>query len=118
MKRKQKQFTQEQIQLLLESPYIVQVYSSSIKYSDEFKQLAIDKYNQGFAPVQIFADAGLNIELIGQKNSFNLIKKWLNNPPKSLSNLTLEEQVQELQARNAYLEAELEFVKKLRALEE
>jgi transposase len=116
MKRKQKQFTQDQIQLLLKSPYIRHVYSNRIKYADEFKKIAIDKYIQGFAPVQIFAEAGLNLQLIGQKNAFNLIKKWLNKPPKSALNLTLEEQVKELQAKNAYLEAELEFIKKLRAL--
>ena len=54
MKRKQKHFTQDQIQLLLKSPYVLHVYSSSIKYADEFKKIAIDKYIQGFAPVQIF----------------------------------------------------------------
>lgn len=118
MKRKQKLFTQEQIQLLLKSQYIVQVYPSSIKYADEFKLLAINKYQQGFTPVQIFVDAQLDLELIGRKNAFNLIKKWLKNPPKQSSNLTPEEQLKELQAKNAYLEAELDFLKKLRALEE
>ena len=65
--RKQKKFTQEQIEELLKSPFIEKVHSNHLEYSIEFKQLAVTQYLQGKTPVEIFVNAGLNLELIGEK---------------------------------------------------
>ena len=73
--RKQKNFTEEQKCKLLKSPFVEKVYSNHIVYSIEFKQIAISKYKQGVIPVKIFIDADLDLELIGKKNAFNLIRK-------------------------------------------
>lgn len=67
--RKQKNFTEEQKNKLLKSPYIEKVYSNHIVYSSEFKQLAITKYEKGCIPVQIFLETDLDLELIGKKNA-------------------------------------------------
>ena len=75
--RKQKQFTEEQKLQLLKSPYIEKVHSNHLEYTLEFKQLAITQYLQGKTPVEIFVNAHLDLEIIGRKNAFNLIKKCL-----------------------------------------
>ena len=114
MQRKQKHFTQQQKEQLLKSPYIEKVYSNHIKYSIEFKQMAVEQYIQGQTPIQIFVNANLNLDLIGSKNTFNLIKKWLKEKDKLPKFKTLEQEVVELRARVKYLEAVIDAVKKLR----
>lgn len=114
--RKQKQFTENQKQELLKSPYIQKVHSNHLEYSIEFKQMAVRQYLQGKTPVEIFINANLNLELIGRKNAFNLIKKWLNEKEKLPDFKTLEQEVIELRARNKYLEEVLYATKKLKGL--
>ena len=114
MQRKQKHFTQQQKEQLLKSPYIEKVHSNHIDYSIEFKQMAVEQYIQGQTPIQIFVNANLNLDLIGSKNTFNLIKKWLKEKDKLPKFKTLEQEVVELRARVKYLEAVIDAVKKLR----
>lgn len=114
MQRKQKHFTQKQKEQLLKSPYIEKVYSNHIKYSIEFKQMAVEQYIQGQTPIQIFVNANLNLDLIGSKNTFNLITKWLKEKDKLPKFKTLEQEVIELRAKVKYLEAVVDAVKKLR----
>ena len=102
--RKQKQFTEEEKLQLLKSPYIEKVHSNHLEYTLEFKQLAITQYLQGKTPVEIFVNAHLDLEIIGRKNAFNLIKKWLKEKYKLPKFKTLEDEVKELRARNQYLE--------------
>ena len=101
---------------MLKSPFIEKVHSNHLEYSIEFKQLAVTQYLQGKTPVEIFVNAGLNLELIGRKNSFNLIKKWLNEKEKLPKFKSLEQEVKELRARNKYLEEVLYATKKLNGL--
>ena len=118
MKRKQKQFTEEQKKELLKSPYIEKVYSNHIEYSVEFKQMAVEQYLKGHTPIQIFVNANLNLELIGSKNAFNLIKKWLKGKDKLPKFKSIEQEVIELRAKVKYLEAVIEAEKKLNGLED
>lgn len=114
--RKQKNFTEEQKCKLLKSPFVEKVYSNHIVYSIEFKQIAISKYKQGVIPVKIFIDADLDLELIGKKNAFNLIKKWLKESDKLPKFKSLEQEVKELRERNSYLEEMLYATKKFQEL--
>lgn len=116
--RKQKQFTEEQKLRLLNSPFIERVLSNHLEYSVEFKQLAVTQYLQGKTPVEIFVSANLDLELIGRKNAFNLIKKWLKEKNKLPKFKTLEDEVKELRVRNQYLEEVLYATKKLYGLED
>ena len=116
--RKQKQFTEEQKLQLLKSPFIERVLSNHLEYSVEFKQMAVTQYLQGKTPVEIFVNANLDLELIGRKNAFNLIKKWLNEKEKFPKFKSLEDEVKELRARNQYLEEVLYATKKLYGLED
>jgi hypothetical protein len=113
MKRKQKCLTQEQIQELLNSKYVEKVFNNRIIYTNEFKNMALIQYRNGLPPVEIFINAGLNLELIGRKNAVNLILKWNNEGIKTDAQLSLEKQLEYLQAENAYLKAENEYLKKL-----
>lgn len=116
--RKQKQFTEEQKLKLLASPFIEKVLSNRLEYSIEFKQLAVSQYLQGKTPVEIFVNANLDLNIIGRKNAFNLIKKWLKAKNKLPKFKSLEEEVKELRARNQYLEEVLYATKKLYGLED
>lgn len=116
--RKQKHFTQEQKEQLLKSPYIERVLSNHLEYSIEFKQMAVTQYLQGKTPVEIFVNANLDLNLIGRKNAFNLIKKWLKAKNKLPKFKSLEDEVKELRARNQYLEEVLYATKKLYGLED
>ena len=116
--RKQKQFTEEQKLQLLASPFIERVLSNHLEYTLEFKQMAVTQYLQGKTPVEIFVNANLDLEIIGRKNAFNLIKKWLREKNKLPKFKTLEEEVKELRARNKYLEEVLYATKKLYRLED
>lgn len=111
MKRKQKQFTESQKLELLKSPYIQNVYSNHLKYSVEFKQMAVEQYLGGQTPIQIFVNANLNLDLIGTKNAFNLIKKWIKEKEKLPKFKSLEQEVIELRAKVKYLEEVLEAEK-------
>lgn len=116
--RKQKQFSEEQRQKLLKSPFINRVLSNHLEYTIEFKQMAVTQYLQGKTPVEIFINADLDLELIGRKNAFNLIKKWLKQKSKLPKFKSLEDEVKELRARNQYLEEVLYATKKLYGLED
>ena len=85
-------------------------------YSTEFKQMVVKQYLNGQTPIQIFVNANLNLELIGSKNAFNLIKKWLNEKEKLPKYKSLEQEVVELRAKVKYLEAILDAEKKLNGL--
>ena len=113
MKRKQKCLTDEQIKELLNSKYVEKVFNNRIIYTNEFKNMALLQYRNGLPPVEIFINAGLNLELIGRKNAVNLILKWNNEGIKTDAQLSLEKQLEYLQAENAYLKAENEYLKKL-----
>ena len=116
--RKQKQFTEEQKQQLLASPYIERVLSNHLEYTIEFKQMAVTQYLQGKTPVEIFVNANLDLNIIGRKNAFKLIKKWQKEKNKLPKFKTLEDEVKELRARNKYLEEVLYATKKLHGLED
>ena len=92
-------------------------------YTDEFKRMAVDQYQKGKSPVEIFTEAQIDVRIIGSKNAFNLVKKWIKEQDKRLNKsqntkLSIEQQLKEAQARIKYLEEELDFRKKLQALEE
>lgn len=111
--RKQKSLTENEINELLKSPFIERVFQNRIIYSNEFKTMALAQYRNGLPPVEIFVNAGINLELVGRKNAVNLLLKWSKEGVKSSEQKSLEQQIEELKAQNAYLKAENEFLKKL-----
>ena len=58
-------------------------------------------------------EAGIDLDIVGRKNAVNLLLKWSKEGIKSNEQISLEKQIEELKAQNAYLKAENEFLKKL-----
>jgi transposase-like protein len=130
MKRK---FSEEQREELLKNKNVKAVTSCGVIYQDSFKQQAIELYKQGFLAVDIFQNAGFNLDVIGRENSVKLLSKWRNgigiglntstrnnncNNTKIKSNSKYsDKEIKKILARNTYLEAENNFLKKLQALE-
>lgn len=111
--RKQKSLTEQEINELKQSKFVEKVFKNRIIYTNEFKIMALEQYRSGLPPVEIFVNAGINLELVGRKNAVNILLKWSKEGVKSSKQISLEQQIEELKAQNAYLKAENEFLKKL-----
>ena len=127
-----KKFSREARELLLKNKNVKTVTSTGIIYQDFFKQEAIDLYNQGYLPSDIFKNAGFDLDIIGKENPSKILSKWRsgfgyngnnNNKTnihdkylKSNSKYT-DKEIKKIIARNKYLEAENNFLKKLQELE-
>ena len=111
--RKQKSLTEEQIQELLKSKFVEKVFQNRIIYTNEFKLYALEQYQSGKPPVEIFVEAGINLDIVGRKDAVNLLLKWSKEGIKSKEQLSLKQQLEELKAENAYLKAENDYLKKL-----
>ena len=134
---KRKKFTDQEKQELLKNPNILNVGDCGITYNPAFKIQAINKYQQGEMPIQIFNEAGFNLQIIGKEQPKSCLKRWrktikekgkegliseargsakTGGRPRTKP-LSLEEEVKKFKAKNALLEAENEFLKKLKSLE-
>jgi hypothetical protein len=131
---KRKKFTDEEKEILLKNDNVLDVSNTNIKYCPKYKLKAIKEYNNGKFPMQIFTEAGINIEIIGSENPGRCVDRWKktykNQGEKGILEeqrgktgrprikpLSAEEEIKRIKARNAYLEAENDFLKKLKALE-
>lgn len=125
---KEHEFTPQQREYFGSHPAIASVGRYRLTYASSFKKQALELYAQGISPAQIFKDAGLDVSMFPHKYVRNCLKRWRDGarkqatstivrrrgrPPKSSSTKTIEA----MQARIVYLEAENDFLKKLRALE-
>lgn len=130
---KRKGYTDQEKEILLKNENILSVSSTNIKYCPRFKLRAVTEYYEGVSPIQIFINSGINIEIIGRENPQRCLKRWKNIFKKNGKKGLLEEQrgksqrggrprtkpltLKEAEARIALLEAENEFLKKLKDLE-
>jgi transposase-like protein len=129
-------FSSEQIDRLLENKNVVKCSSKSISYAKEFKISAIRQYAEGMTATQIFRQAGLEPELVGEYVPDDCLNRWrrkckasgeagLLTDGRSLGThkrgrpktkgLTDVERIKRLQIEVAYLRAENDFLAKLRA---
>lgn len=131
-----KSFTEKEIQLLEENPNIQRVTEKNITYSPTFKVAAVQAYQAGQTPLEIFLKAGFKTDVIGQATPKKSLLRWRNIystygeaglledrrgkgsagrlPEKELS---AEEKLRRAEAKIKLLEAENELLKKLEALE-
>jgi transposase len=127
-------FTKEEQEQLKCNPNVKSVSEKSITYTDEFKRHFIAENEKGKPQIDIFEEAGLDIELIGYERIKSAGKRWraayrqegiqgLQDTRKTNSGrsfdreLTLEEKIARLEAKNRLLQAENELLKKLDLLE-
>ena len=118
-------FTKEEKELLELNPNIQTVLSNQVLYSKEFKEKAIEEYENGKSANQIFQDAGIDISILSKQYDYasKTISKWRNANKEKINihsskkkKRTKKTAYQKLLERNEYLEAENEFLKKLSAL--
>jgi transposase len=125
-----KLFTDQEQKLLKKHPYVKAVSEKAITYTDEFKARAIKEYEEGKFPLQIFEDAGFDIDIVGKKRAKSALERWraayqkngvagLVDTRKHSSGrplereLSIEEKYARLEAQNALLRAENELLKKI-----
>jgi len=128
-------FNSEQIKELLENQNITKCSPKTITYSKEFKLLAVKRYyDDGYSPRMIFEEAGLDLDVIGKYRAKECIRRWRNiynskgekgldeenrgklskRPKTKFKNK--DEEIKYLRAKIAYVDAENDFLAKLRGL--
>ena len=120
-------FKEEEIQRLNELPCIEKATDKLLIFKQSFKREAVEKRKEGYTANQIFTEAGIDISKYAPKYFHHLLKRWRHEnlsddvkrgrPKKTVKGIN-EMSLDELKARVAYLEAENDFLKKLKALEQ
>lgn len=112
------------------NPNVLRVTKSNVTYTSKFKIKAVKQSLKGISPRKIFMDAGINLQTFGEDYPKKAIQRWRKvfelkgeaglkeenrgssgggGRPKKVHHRDLEAEV-------AYLRAEVELLKKLRAL--
>ena len=129
-------FNEIQMKLLESNQSVDHVSERSISYTNDFKIKAIKENLNGKGPSQIFIEHGFDLQVIGHKKPKQCLKRWRktfnefgeegflterrgkgSTGRPSSKQLTVEDSLKKAEARIKYLEAELEFLKKLDNLE-
>lgn len=127
-------FTKKEQERLQCNPNVKVVSEKGITYSEDFKRHYIAEYEKGKLPGEIFEAAGFDVELIGQRRIQSASRRWRAAYHKEgvtglqdartiypgrtgTRELTLEEKLVRLEAKNQLLQAENELLKKLDLLE-
>lgn len=125
--------SKEYVKELNEHRYVEQATEWSVSFTAEFKQFAYDEYYRGKSMREIFTEAGFDVEKLGEKRLRNFRNglmqkateeagfadkrkdKTVQGPPSTEAQMM--KRIRELEHRNAYLEQENDFLKKIQELE-
>ena len=119
--------TKEEVKILSKNQNVRRCSNKSIRYKKKFQAAAMEMYNkEGLAAVEIFELAGFDLNVIGKRTPNRLMNQWNTaKRPKGASQLPFRvkpsaearkgESIRKLKNRVAYLEAENDFLAKLRA---
>jgi len=129
-------FTEENMRRLESNPNVQHVSETNITYTSEFKLASVRAYQEGETPAEIFIKAGFDLDLIGHKKPKHSLKRWRDTYAKYGESgikeerrgkgsvgrrpagvLSAEEELNKARAKIKLLEAEVDFLKKLEALE-
>lgn len=115
---------------LQKNPNVLKVTDSNVTYTPIFKQKAVKLFKQGSSANEIFSDAGIDISLFGSKYAFKALDRWQKAVEKHGSKALQKERrgkqstgrprgkkFKSLEEEVAYLRAEVDFLKKIRALD-
>lgn len=133
---KRKPYTVQEKEALLKSNAIEKIANSSATYSKEFKLFAVGEYLTGKTPLQIFIEAGIDVNILGREQPKKCLSRWRKihdkygpndllqenrgigssgRPSKKV--LTTEEKLAKLERENEILKEQVHFLKKLRGWE-
>lgn len=123
----------EYVKELQKNPYILKATEWSVSFTPEFKRIAYREYYSGKSMRQIFTESGFDVKKIGEKRIQNFRNSLMqkaeqdesfedsrkNNIRKESQNTEakMAKRIRELEHRNAYLQQENDFLKKIQALE-
>jgi transposase-like protein len=125
-------FNQKQISVIESISAVSKCSEKTISYTKEFKLKALKQYEEGIPPIEIFRQAGFDIQLTGRETPRRSLGRWretyrtkgtegilkeqreTRGRPKKIWN-TETERIQYLEAQVAYLKAENDFLVKLQA---
>ena len=118
--------TCEQVKILRQNKNVRRCSSKSVTYKKKFKEEAIKLYNEeGLAAVEIFQQAGFDLDIIGKRTPNRLMHQWKTAlrpheqikrfKPNLPDEIKAENNINRLRAKVAYLQAENDFLAKLRA---
>jgi transposase len=132
---KRKMLTNEQIKELGKNKNVKDCGPGKITYSPKFKLRAVKMYREeGLSPNQIFISAGFDIEMIGKNKPKQCLRDWIKKYNRggeagllgggkkkkagrlNVENMSDKEKIEYLEAKVAYLDAENDFLAKLRGL--
>lgn len=130
-------FTEEQIEKLKNNPSVLKVTKAQVVFTDEFKKKFIELLERGYGPTYALVELGIDPKILGKNRIDKLARRMREfsarpegiqrkensskGKPRKKKVLTFENDTQALEYYKEYtkmLEQELEFVKKIRALEE
>ena len=123
----------EYVANLKEHPYVENATEWTVSFTPEFKRIAYEEYYRGKSMREIFKEAGFDTEILGDKRLQNCRNKLLlkaedensfedqrkNNCRKESKSTEAQmaKRIRELEHRNAYLEQENDFLKKIQSAE-
>ena len=123
----------EEINSLSKNPYVERCTPKSITYTYEFKKKVIEQYNEGVGSKEIWRRAGFDISKWRKTYTKDCVKDWKNIVKKKgveglveargkestgrlkTKGLTDADKIRRLELQIRYLEAENDFLAKLRA---
>lgn len=125
-----KTFTEKEIKLLSNNPYVKSVSSKGITYTDKFKRHFIAENENGKSPRMIFEECGFDGEILGVDRIKSAGKRWRaayreegivglidtrkgNSGRSREGELSLEEKYARLETQVNLLKAENELLKKI-----
>ena len=125
-------FNPEQIKELLKNTNVDKCSLNSITYNKDFKLRSVKRYyDQGDSPNIIFEAAGFDLSVIGRKKPKDCLKRWRKiyntkgekalmrdnrHGPGRRAKTKEPDDIKYLKAKITYLEAENDFLAKLRGL--
>ena len=124
--------SKREVEILRCSPYIKSVTASSVSFTEDFKQMAYDAKLQGVSVAETMKKNGIDPKILGIKRienfSYLLNKKAKStggfkdkrrenyHRPAKTGEETMEDRVRQLEHDLAYTRQEVEFLKKLQAV--
>ena len=131
-----KRFTKEEIEVLRRNPFTYKVTENVIGFTVDFKELYWTYYQDGLQPTEIFLRTGYDPSVLGERRIGNFAHKLreavksgkgfgVNNgrgkkpkpKPKNYNEMLPEVAIASMNYELKYLRQEVEFLKKLYALE-
>ena len=133
-----KTFTPEEIEIISQNPYVINVTPHQITYSLAFKKFVLEQSNAGLRSPEIFQKAGLDPDMMGRPRMFAALKhikreaaspEGLREPrgksreerqaqfaKEDLSKKQTKRAIRELQDKVTELEQTINFLKKIQSL--